>query len=134
MPQLDFSIIFPQIFWLCILFTIFYFILTFYLLPNFLIALKSRHFILDENSRKLNLYNNSFSNLKNPVNQKLKENFDNILINFDNINFIFKNQNNSPLSSINNVLSKATVQTLFFCNSTVFKNINFYPKTFWKNN
>nr|YP_009511960.1 ATP synthase F0 subunit 8 [Melanthalia intermedia]AXI97887.1 ATP synthase F0 subunit 8 [Melanthalia intermedia] len=52
MPQLDRVIIFSQIFWLFIIFTIFYAILTHFFLPIFLKSLKSRQQIIECNTKE----------------------------------------------------------------------------------
>lgn len=53
MPQLDLIIIFPQIFWFFIIFISFYSVLLHYILPKFLIILKSRKLILSLNTKKI---------------------------------------------------------------------------------
>nr|YP_009114033.1 ATP synthase F0 subunit 8 [Gelidium elegans]AGW30472.1 ATP synthase F0 subunit 8 [Gelidium elegans] len=49
MPQLDRIIIFPQVFWLLVIFTVFYIVLTHFFLPRFLKALKTRKEIVKVN-------------------------------------------------------------------------------------
>nr|YP_009546481.1 ATP synthase F0 subunit 8 [Gelidium kathyanniae]AYO27829.1 ATP synthase F0 subunit 8 [Gelidium kathyanniae] len=49
MPQLDRIIIFPQIFWLFVIFTVFYISLTHFFLPKFLKSLKARKEIIKVN-------------------------------------------------------------------------------------
>ena len=54
MPQLDYIIIFPQIFWLILVFIGSYIILSHYFLPNFLKSIKTRKEIVN-----FNLFNSS---------------------------------------------------------------------------
>jgi len=131
MPQLDFTIIFPQIFWLCSLFSIFYFSLTFYLLPKFLTALKLRKFILEENSKKSILQSSTLieSQLKSKknLNQKLEV----LLLNFEKMNYSLKKTSeitNSKL--VDSKLITSTTQLILFCDSIIFQNILFYPNVF----
>ena len=53
MPQLDFVIAFPQIFWLIVIFISFYTILVHFFLPNFIKVLKGRRQIILENTNTL---------------------------------------------------------------------------------
>nr|AHX02442.1 ATP synthase F0 subunit 8 [Ceramium japonicum] len=128
MPQLDLTIIFPQIFWLFLLFSVFYFILTFYLLPKFLISLKLRQFLLEENIEKINkmivLTGNSSLHLKN--------NIEKINSNFEKINLILKLKTESKVTPINTKLLNAVTSAFFFCDSTIFKNIIFSTKMIWR--
>nr|YP_009317550.1 ATP synthase F0 subunit 8 [Gelidium sclerophyllum]AOX49002.1 ATP synthase F0 subunit 8 [Gelidium sclerophyllum] len=55
MPQLDRIIIFPQVFWLLVIFTMFYIILTHFFLPRFLKALKARKEIVKINELEASL-------------------------------------------------------------------------------
>nr|WQF69695.1 ATP synthase F0 subunit 8 [Ceramothamnion sp.] len=131
MPQLDLTIIFPQIFWLFILFSGFYFILTFYLLPKFLVSLKIRQYILDENLRKINGRQFLENNTKN---LQLKNSIDKLNSNFEKINLILISKTSNKTTKINFKFLVATLQTFLFCDSIVFKNIIFYPKKLWNKN
>nr|YP_010199829.1 ATP synthase F0 subunit 8 [Gracilaria tikvahiae]UAD89837.1 ATP synthase F0 subunit 8 [Gracilaria tikvahiae] len=53
MPQLDRIIVFSQIFWLVLIFSIFYAILTHYFLPKFLKSLKIRKQVIDLNTKEI---------------------------------------------------------------------------------
>nr|YP_010199679.1 ATP synthase F0 subunit 8 [Crassiphycus crassissimus]UAD89587.1 ATP synthase F0 subunit 8 [Crassiphycus crassissimus] len=53
MPQLDRIIVFSQIFWLFVIFSIFYAVLTHYFLPKFLKSLKIRKQVIDSNTKEV---------------------------------------------------------------------------------
>ena len=53
MPQLDRIILFPQVFWLFVIFTSFYIVLTHFFLPKFLKSLKSRKCVTDLNELRV---------------------------------------------------------------------------------
>nr|YP_010199554.1 ATP synthase F0 subunit 8 [Crassiphycus birdiae]UAD89412.1 ATP synthase F0 subunit 8 [Crassiphycus birdiae] len=53
MPQLDRIIVFSQIFWLFLIFSIFYAVLTHYFLPKFLKSLKIRKQVIDSNTKEV---------------------------------------------------------------------------------
>nr|YP_010199654.1 ATP synthase F0 subunit 8 [Crassiphycus corneus]UAD89562.1 ATP synthase F0 subunit 8 [Crassiphycus corneus] len=53
MPQLDRIIVFSQIFWLFLIFSIFYAVLTHYFLPKFLKSLKIRKQVVDSNTKEV---------------------------------------------------------------------------------
>nr|YP_011017818.1 ATP synthase F0 subunit 8 [Campylaephora sungminbooi]WQF69664.1 ATP synthase F0 subunit 8 [Campylaephora sungminbooi] len=130
MPQLDFSIIFTQIFWLCILFSFFYFILVFYLLPNFLVSLKLRKFILEENGVKLSSVSSSIFENKNLFKKNINSQLESLYVNFESIDSTLKNSQNFSSNNIDSKLIKSTSQVILFCDSIIFKNICFYPKVF----
>lgn len=85
MPQLDFIIFFPQVFWLIILFLFLYVIVIHFFLPFFIKILKSRKYILKKNTELL---------LKNQLEFKVKQSKMNILLNknFKKTKKIFEHQ------------------------------------------
>nr|YP_011017677.1 ATP synthase F0 subunit 8 [Centroceras gasparrinii]WQF69500.1 ATP synthase F0 subunit 8 [Centroceras gasparrinii] len=127
MPQLDFVIIFPQIFWLCVCFALFYFILTFILLPNFLKALKIRRFILEKNLQNfesiINLNNKSEGKKANLLNKnllRLSSNFLNLSRKLSHLSL------NSQIIDIK--IAKAILNLFLYCDHNILNNILFYPK------
>ena len=64
MPQLDYTLLFNQIFWLFIIFIVLYIILTYHFLPIFVKIFKSRKQILRYNHVKSVEVNKNLENLK----------------------------------------------------------------------
>lgn len=130
MPQLDFLIIFPQIFWMCVIFSLFYFFLTFYFLPKFLFSLKLRKFILEENSRK-NLSKVSLnSTKKNNLHFELETKVYSLSRNFEKLEILLKSNLIFPSSNFDLKIIYATRFTMLFCDALILKNILFFPKVF----
>lgn len=75
MPQLDFNITFPQIFWLLIVFTTVYSILVHYFLPNFIKLNKSRKDIVSTNQNTMILLKNSFTEKQLFIEGIIRNNF-----------------------------------------------------------
>ena len=75
MPQLDFTITFPQIFWLLIIFTTVYSILVHFFLPNFIKLNKSRKDIVSTNQNTTILLKNSFDKKQLFIEGIIRSNF-----------------------------------------------------------
>lgn len=75
MPQLDFIIIFSQIFWLIILFFILYTAITHFFLPSFVKSLSSRKHILTKNTESLSELQLNFNSKQAQLNSLLNKNF-----------------------------------------------------------
>nr|YP_011017833.1 ATP synthase F0 subunit 8 [Pseudoceramium tenerrimum]WQF69709.1 ATP synthase F0 subunit 8 [Pseudoceramium tenerrimum]WQF69745.1 ATP synthase F0 subunit 8 [Pseudoceramium tenerrimum] len=131
MPQLDLTIVYTQIFWLCFLFSIFYFTLTFYLLPKFLKSLKLRKLILEENSKKITILSKSLLEEQALLNKKISKNLELLLVNFDKINLPFKSVTQFSHEKTDSRIISFTSQVILFCDLSILKNILFYPKVFF---
>nr|YP_010620023.1 ATP synthase F0 subunit 8 [Symphyocladiella dendroidea]WAX04036.1 ATP synthase F0 subunit 8 [Symphyocladiella dendroidea] len=132
MPQLDFLIILPQIFWLIICFSLFYFFLTYYFLPRFLKTIKARiNFIKNNQILEIQVFN--------AITEKQKKTFKNLNKTLSNIRsllfiklFTLKfNFTNQPFKNNYLILNKkiliASTHSLFFCNSILLNSLEFYP-------
>nr|YP_010620092.1 ATP synthase F0 subunit 8 [Pterosiphonia complanata]WAX04105.1 ATP synthase F0 subunit 8 [Pterosiphonia complanata] len=132
MPQLDFLIILPQIFWLIFSFSFFYFILTYYLLPCFLKTIKARiNFIknnqIAESQLTFLILEKKQINLKKLI--KLLNEIHLILFsNLFHSNFIFsKKPFKKNYLILNRKIISAAAYSIFFCNSTLLNTLKFYP-------
>lgn len=130
MPQLDFLIIFPQIFWMCLIFSLFYFSLTFYFLPKFFLSLKLRKFILEENSRKILTKSNLNLSKKSNVHVELEAKVESLLRNFENLEVLLRSDALFTSSNFDSKIMRATRSTMLFCDTLILKNILLFPKVF----
>ena len=131
MPQLDFIIVFPQIFWFFLIFISFYFFVINYFLPKFLKSLKLRKYILNFN---FIVYNNLLEN-----NRNLKLNFLNKLIlnltnlkfslylSSSNLNFFFKKNKYLNTIKFDSYFINLLKNKVVFCNSLLLNSILLYP-------
>ena len=129
MPQLDRVIIFSQIFWLFIIFSSLYAILTHFFLPLFLKSLKSRKQIIELNSLEVSKLNNRVFTKHALLKQKLLQHL--LLIeSFLLKSYIFQNHfevgNHSIL--IDEKIALASINYSLYCDNFILKNILFYPK------
>nr|YP_011017792.1 ATP synthase F0 subunit 8 [Pseudoceramium inkyui]WQF69638.1 ATP synthase F0 subunit 8 [Pseudoceramium inkyui] len=132
MPQLDLTIVYTQIFWLCLMFSVFYFILTFYFLPKFLKSLKLRKLILEANSKKISSLSKLLVENQLVLNRKISKNLELLSVNFDKVNSSFRTITQFKNESIDSKIITFTSQLILFCDSTIIKSISFYPKVFLK--
>lgn len=130
MPQLDITILFPQLFWLIFFFLFFYICLSYFFLPKFLTALKLRRHASETN---LTVTNESITTLNSngeSSKQKLHKNLLQLTQNFEllkstyQINSKFKKDNLDPKFSI------MITNLLLFSDSIVLKSINLNIKGF----
>nr|YP_010620230.1 ATP synthase F0 subunit 8 [Dictyomenia sonderi]WAX04266.1 ATP synthase F0 subunit 8 [Dictyomenia sonderi] len=132
MPQLDFLIILPQIFWLIICFTLFYFTLSYLFLPFFLKTIKARiNFI--KNNQLLETQLNQivfekqqslFKNLNTALNKIRSVLFTKLF----HLKFKFKEQPYKKTYLIRNKkILTASAHSFLFCNSLLLNSLKFYP-------
>lgn len=75
MPQLDFTISFPQIFWLIVIFFVVYIFILHFFLPNFIKLIKTRKEVVLFNEKKfIQLKNNSVKK-QFLINETIQRNF-----------------------------------------------------------
>nr|WCH58009.1 ATP synthase F0 subunit 8 [Hypnea cornuta] len=129
MPQLDHVIIFSQIFWLFIIFSVLYIILTHFFLPLFLKSIKLRKQIIEVNSIEVSQLSQKIKAQQSLIKQKL---LDNLVIIEDFISESHKFQkhftNNQQIILIDEKVSTATINYLLYCDNSILKNILLYPK------
>nr|YP_004062191.1 ATP synthase F0 subunit 8 [Gracilariopsis andersonii]ADR03207.1 ATP synthase F0 subunit 8 [Gracilariopsis andersonii]APC24910.1 ATP synthase F0 subunit 8 [Gracilariopsis andersonii] len=129
MPQLDRIIVFSQIFWLFIIFTLFYTILTHFFLPKFIKSLKIRKQILDENSIEISsIAENTLQkqNLLKKILLKDLESVKTLLIqHFSNL---VKEKSHANTSLIDEKISFVIFNTVTYCDLQLLNAIIVYPK------
>ena len=133
MPQLDITILFPQLFWLIFFFCLFYIFLTFLFLPKFLVALKLRRNASEEN---LSLTNSSLHDLNGGIelaNQKLHHNLNQLIKNFDTLKVTYQTNTAFNQVSLDTKVSKLVLNLLVFSDSSTLKSIKLNVKGFRSN-
>ncbi len=130
MPQLDFIIIFPQIFWFFIIFSILYIFILHTAIPRILIVLKSRKSLVQQN-------NLTASDLELQLLESQKLVVSKIIRNLKSLEAaVFLNQtkirlllNNSKLDSsvLNLKLISVITNLTLFCNKQTLNSILFFP-------
>nr|WOL37378.1 ATP synthase F0 subunit 8 [Polyopes affinis] len=129
MPQLDRIIVFSQIFWLFIIFTTFYTIVTHFFLPNFLKSLKSRKQIIESNSLEIAEIAKESDTKRNVIQKILVKNLvstKNILTN--NLSVILMAKKNLNMFKIDEKISIAIFNTIKYCDSQLLNFISLRPK------
>ncbi len=128
MPQLDYIIIFSQIFWLFIIFTMLYILLTHFFLPKFLKSLKSRKQITEINSKEVFKTMSKFKSKQTLLKQTL---LNNLLLAKSSIatNIIFKDLNKDflILQQIDKKISWTIFNLTTYCNN---QSLEFLPFNF----
>lgn len=132
MPQLDNLIILSQIFWLILIFSIFYFIVTYYFLPTILKSIKVRKYFLEYNT-----YLN-FSLTKKNIEER-KKLMDILFKNFSNIKYLIFNKIftinlnlkqdflKQKYAKLTNFILIASVKSVSYCNLSLLNSLKFYP-------
>lgn len=128
MPQLDFIIIFPQIFWLVIIFFFTYAILIHFFLPVFLKSLKTRKYIITENSRILTVTQDKFNSKQKQINSILNANFTKIKLMLELEFFnLFTNNTNLDLNSIDTKIVEALYYNVLYHDYEILNSITLNP-------
>nr|YP_009317504.1 ATP synthase F0 subunit 8 [Gelidium galapagense]AOX48956.1 ATP synthase F0 subunit 8 [Gelidium galapagense] len=129
MPQLDRIIIFPQIFWLFVIFTIFYISLTHFFLPKFLRSLRARKEIIKINEAEASLL------IKKSIGNQTKLKFllSNYLSDIKKIFSINPILNISDAESLNTkkvdeLISVMIKNSVLFCDSQILDSISINVK------
>nr|YP_009040497.1 ATP synthase F0 subunit 8 [Kappaphycus striatus]AHG98596.1 ATP synthase F0 subunit 8 [Kappaphycus striatus] len=130
MPQLDHIIIFTQIFWLFVIFSTLYAILTHFFLPLILKSFKSRRLILESNSKETNDLINKIKKKHVFLQNQLLESFlqvENHLIK-NLIDSKFENFN-TWVQAIDEKIAKACIDQELYCNIHLLESIILFPRT-----
>lgn len=124
MPQLDFIIIFPQIFWLIVVFFFTYAILIHFFLPIFLKSLKIRKYILVENSKVLTSTQFKFDSKQRQLNLILNANFNKIKVMLEAEFFaLFSDKSTFDLNSIDTKIVEALYYNILYHDLEVLDSI-----------
>nr|YP_009317642.1 ATP synthase F0 subunit 8 [Pterocladiella musciformis]AOX49094.1 ATP synthase F0 subunit 8 [Pterocladiella musciformis] len=130
MPQLDRIIIFPQIFWLFLIFTSFYIVSTHFFLPEFLKSLKSRKSVIDLNELKANTIKQQIIESEQKFKDLLTQDLARIKFFFDsNSAFKILNLENSEAKEADRVISQAVKNSILFCNFQILNAIEIHCKS-----
>lgn len=128
MPQLDFIIAFPQIFWLVLTFFGLYTFLVHFFLPNFIKLLKARKQIVTENNNTLLKLQNSFDSKQKSLNKTLENNFINIKIMLEKeISSSFTELNSFDLKLADKKIANALYQNVIYYDTNVLESIPIKP-------
>lgn len=135
MPQLDNLIVLPQIFWLVLIFSIFYFLITFYFLPILIKSIKSRKYFLEHNNM-LNsvLLKQVFKKRKNLINSLLKDFSIIKSLIFGHIFNIKYEPFRKKYTKLINFILLASINSIFYCNINLLSSLKFYPLLLNNNN
>nr|YP_009500445.1 ATP synthase F0 subunit 8 [Gracilariopsis heteroclada]AXE43607.1 ATP synthase F0 subunit 8 [Gracilariopsis heteroclada] len=129
MPQLDRIIVFSQIFWLFIIFTLFYTILTHFFLPKFIKAIKIRKQIVDANSIEISLMAENISQKQTLVKKVLLKDLESIKILLtQHFTHLVKEKGYLSTAIIDERISFVILNTLTYCNLHLLNSIVVYPK------
>nr|YP_010027354.1 ATP synthase F0 subunit 8 [Sarcopeltis skottsbergii]QOS04475.1 ATP synthase F0 subunit 8 [Sarcopeltis skottsbergii] len=128
MPQLDRIIVFPQIFWLFVIFVSTYVILTHFFLPKFVKSLKSRKLIIEANNVELSALTSKIVSKQLLLKQLL---LNNLMIIDDSLNCelsISDNLLKLNLHKVDEKMGIAAFNASLYCDVHLFNCISFYPK------
>jgi len=124
MPQLDFVIAFPQIFWLIVIFFSFYTVVVHFFLPNFIKVLRSRKQIVLENIKTLSDIEVKFNSKQILLNKVLETNFTKIRVLLEkDVSQFFFTKDLFDLTSINT----KTIAVLYY--NILYYDINVLNST-----
>nr|UAD89912.1 ATP synthase F0 subunit 8 [Gracilariopsis chorda] len=129
MPQLDRIIVFSQIFWLFIIFTAFYTVLTHFFLPKFIKSLKIRRQIIDANSTEISLMTKNTLLKQNLLKKFLLKDLElikNLLIQY--FNNLVKEKSYANTTLVDEKISSVILNTLMYCDLQLLNAIVVYPK------
>nr|AEX37494.1 ATP synthase F0 subunit 8 [Gracilariopsis lemaneiformis] len=129
MPQLDRIIVFSQIFWLFIIFTAFYTVLTHFFLPKFIKSLKIRRQIIDANSTEILLMAKNTLLKQNLLKKFLLKDLElikNLLIQY--FNNLVKEKSYANTTLVDEKISSVILNTLMYCDLQLLNAIVVYPK------
>ena len=129
MPQLDYVIVFPQIFWLIMGFMSSYIILSHYFLPKFLRSLKARKEVIDFNSANSNQIQKDYEEKQIFLNKLLNSNL--ILVR----DFLFKesillvsNGSNINFNVVDTKVAVALYNFVLYCSVNTIDCVQLRPK------
>ena len=138
MPQLDRVIIFTQIFWLFVIFSGSYIILTHFFFPLFLKTLKSRNLIIQANFTEAEEIQKGFLQNQLALNQVLSEGLSTIKF-FYSKDFLLNTSVNKTVdtATIDSKLVSVILNIMLYCDSTVLNliplNVKAYNLSYNKN-
>lgn len=131
MPQLDFIIILPQIFWFFLIFISLYLYVLHYFLPKLIFSLKFRKLVVKKNNLEILKLNSAFIKQKKLLNSKLIYDLKSFkscfFFNLKKINNIFIKQKYSNPEILNKKVLSFIVNTNLFCSKQILNAITILP-------
>nr|YP_009511834.1 ATP synthase F0 subunit 8 [Gracilaria ferox]AXI97711.1 ATP synthase F0 subunit 8 [Gracilaria ferox]UAD89662.1 ATP synthase F0 subunit 8 [Gracilaria ferox] len=130
MPQLDRIIVLSQIFWLVLIFSIFYAILTHYFLPKFLKSLKIRKQVIDINTKEILKKTERTLNKQGLLIKILVKNLEitsDLLVSY--FGQLIKDKKGVDTLIIDQKISFVILNTIKFCDFKLLNSIFVYPKS-----
>lgn len=132
MPQLDFIIVLPQVFWLLVIFISFYFILTYIFLPMFLRTISARNKFIKQNYLAEAMHVEEIISQRQVLIKKTNLTFfllhKNLFNNLLNLHFLFfKIPFKQNYLEVNKKIFSSLKKSFYFCNSIILNSFIFYP-------
>nr|YP_009130755.1 ATP synthase F0 subunit 8 [Agarophyton chilense]AKA27610.1 ATP synthase F0 subunit 8 [Agarophyton chilense]ASP44538.1 ATP synthase F0 subunit 8 [Agarophyton chilense]UAD89537.1 ATP synthase F0 subunit 8 [Agarophyton chilense] len=130
MPQLDRIIVFSQIFWLFLIFSLFYAVLIHYFLPMFLKSLKIRKQVVDINTKKVLEKTKKTLDKQNLLKKTLIQNLE-ITSNLLTGHFtqLITDKKEIDTLLVDQKISFVILNTTKFCDLKLLNSILVYPKS-----
>lgn len=129
MPQLDRIIIFSQIFWLFLVFTLLYMITTHFFLPKFLKSLKIRKQIIQSNDQEILTISIKTKEQQIMLKQIIQKNL--ILIEQfikNEIELVESNQIKIGFPFIDEKIANVLMYNTLYCNNQLLNSVILFPK------
>nr|YP_009490436.1 ATP synthase F0 subunit 8 [Gracilaria textorii]AWH62617.1 ATP synthase F0 subunit 8 [Gracilaria textorii] len=130
MPQLDRIIVFSQIFWLVLIFSIFYAILIHYFLPKFIKSLKIRKQVIDLNTKEILKKAEGTLDKQNMLTKVLVKNLEitsDFLVSY--FGQLVKNKKVVDTLVIDQKIGLVILNTIKFCDFKLLNSVFVYPKS-----
>nr|YP_011017602.1 ATP synthase F0 subunit 8 [Bostrychia moritziana]WQF69402.1 ATP synthase F0 subunit 8 [Bostrychia moritziana] len=134
MPQLDILLIIPQITWLFLNFVLFYFLITFFILPKFLKVIKLRKLIVLENKALNSTLSESYFSKRKIMIAKFNSDLKKIKFSILDKIFVstfFENKKKflflAEFNKITNCLKSAAKHTICYCNTNLLNSLLLFP-------
>lgn len=134
MPQLDILLIIPQITWLFLNFIFFYFLITFFILPKFLKAIKLRKLIVLENKALNSTLSKSYFSKRKIMIAKFNSDLKKIKFSILDkilVSTFFENKKKflflAEFNKITNCLKSAAKHTICYCNTNLLNSLLLFP-------
>nr|AVK39553.1 ATP synthase F0 subunit 8 [Paralemanea sp.] len=129
MPQLDRIIVFTQIFWLFVIFSLLYIVLIHFFLPQSLKSLKSRDLVIGCNIAENNKVKSDFLLSESLFSKTLSDHLSNIKQTLLGKTIILTNDKFNPCS-INSLIFNPIFNIVLYCDTAILNKISLKFKTY----
>lgn len=128
MPQLDFNIALPQIFWLIILFIFVYTILVHFFLPNFIKLIKTRKYIILVNEQEVIFLKENLVKKQFIFRKTIQQNFGGLKIVLEKqLSTFFTSPSTTSTISIDTKLVSVLNNSILYYDTTILNLIYLKP-------